>query len=70
MDKIVVDLDNEQRECVVCGFTEARPVHTPASSTTGAAVTAREVPTRVTRAAARRLDTPPEPVRIVDPPKK
>ena len=25
MDKIVVDLDTDQRECVACGFTEARP---------------------------------------------
>jgi len=25
MDKIVVDLDTDQRECVACGFNESRP---------------------------------------------
>ena len=29
MDKIVVDLDTDQRECVACGFSEARPGDRP-----------------------------------------
>ena len=44
MDKIVIDLDTEQRECVACGFSEARPgAQTPDEP---------ELPTRVSRAAA------------------
>ena len=56
MDKIVVDLDTDQRECVACGFSEARP-----------AEPARELPTRVSRPAARRVETVAEPVRLMDP---
>jgi hypothetical protein len=59
MDKIVVDLDTDQRECVACGFCEARP-ETPAEA-------GRELPTRVSRAAARRVETPAEVVKLVDP---
>ena len=29
MDKIVVNLDTDQRECVACGFSEARPGDVP-----------------------------------------
>jgi Zn ribbon nucleic-acid-binding protein len=58
MDKIVVDLDSDQRECVACGFSEARP----AGRTAGES----ELPTRVSRAAARRVETPPEVVTLVD----
>ncbi len=58
MDKIVVDMDSEQRECVACGFSEGRPSDT--TSTT-------ELPTRVSRAAARRVETEAEPVKLIDP---
>ena len=57
MDKIVVDLDRDIRECVACGYSEERP---------GTAETS-ELPTRVNRAAARRVETPAEQVRLVDP---
>lgn len=67
MDKIVVDLDTDQRECVACGFTEARPglPATDQRAPRGEAVA--ELPTRVSRAAARRVETPAEPVRLLDP---
>ena len=58
MDKIVVDLDSDQRECVACGFSEQRPGDKPA---------APEVQTRVSRAAARRVETPAEVVQLLDP---
>ena len=70
MDKIVVNLDTDQRECVACGFSEARPGDVPdtpvapAGQSEGAV---KELPTRVSRAAARRVETPAEPVRLVDP---
>ena len=60
MDKIVVNLDTDQRECVACGFNEARPADTGSTVTT-------EMNTRVSRAAARRIDTPAEAVKLVDP---
>ena len=60
MDKIVVNLDTDQRECVACGFSEARPADTPSVATA-------ELNTRVSRAAARRIDTPAEAVKFVDP---
>lgn len=56
MDKIIVDGDTDQRECVACGFSEARPQ-------TGT----DELPTRVSRASARRVETPAEVVTLVDP---
>lgn len=59
MDKIVVDLDTQTRECVACDFSEARPL-------AGAAAPG-ELPTRVSRAAARRVETPAEAVTLVDP---
>ena len=59
MDKIVVDLDTDQRECVACGFRETRP-KAPTEAQ-------RELPTRVSRAAARRVETPAEVVKLVDP---
>ncbi len=59
MDKIVVDLDEDTRSCVACGFSEARPqAGSPGAS---------ELPTRVSRAAARRVETPAEAVKLVDP---
>lgn len=56
MDRIVVDLDTDRRECVACGFSDERP---------GAPVV--EPKTRVNRAAARRVETAAEPVRLLDP---
>jgi uncharacterized protein len=56
MDKIIVDLDTDQRECVACGFSEARPE-----------VNTKELPTRVSRAAARRIETPEQVVKLLDP---
>jgi hypothetical protein len=58
MDKIVVDLDADRRECVSCGFTEERPTGGNGQG---------ELPTRVSRAASRRVETPAEPVTLVDP---
>ena len=58
MDKIVVDLDTDQRECVACGFSEKRPRE---------AAPASELNTRVNRPAARRVETPAQPVRLIDP---
>ena len=62
MDKIVVDLDSDQRECVACGFNEARPQASTEHD--------RELPTRVSRASARRVETPAEAVTLLDPSKK
>ena len=77
MDKIVVNLDSDQRECVACGFTEARPADKPVAergqaelAALPAAPPARELPTRVSRPAARRVETAAEPVRLIDPDKK
>ncbi|MFK7829814.1 MAG: YheV family putative metal-binding protein [Congregibacter sp.] len=57
MDKIVVDLGTDHRECIACGFSEARP-DAPAP---------KELKTRVSRASARRVETPAEVVRLMDP---
>lgn len=57
MDRIVIDLDSDRRECVACGFSEERP-QAPESA---------ELPTRVSRAAARRVETPAEVVTLIDP---
>ena len=57
MDKIVVDLDSDLRECVACGFSEERP-QAPAP---------QEIKTRVSRASARRVETPAEVVTLIDP---
>lgn len=56
MDKVVVDTDTDRRECVACGFSEERPAAAPA-----------ELATRVTRPAARRVETEAEAVKLVDP---
>ena len=58
MDKIIVDMETQTRECVACDFSEARPGDEPSPS---------ELPTRVSRAAARRVETPAEAVTLVDP---
>lgn len=63
MDKIVVDMQSQTRECIDCGFTEGRPTDDRASQDAPAA----ELPTRVSRAAARRVETPAEVVTLVDP---
>ena len=66
-DKILVDLDTDRRLCVSCGFSEDRP-GMPASSATGTPEShLAELPTRVGRAAARRVETPAEVVTLVDP---
>jgi len=70
MDKIVINLDTDQRECVACGFSEARPEDvrdTPVAAGDQSEGAVKELPTRVSRAAARRVETPAEPVRLVDP---
>jgi len=57
-DKIVIDLDTDRRVCVSCGFSEERPGSR--ESLPG------EPRTRVNRALARRVDTPAEPVTLVN----
>ena len=74
MDKIVVDLETEQRECVSCGFSEGRPGQNhPPEVATGrdsfperVVGQSRELPTRVSRAAARRVETPAEVITLLD----
>jgi uncharacterized protein len=63
MDKIVVDLDSDQRVCVSCGFSEARP-GLPADEKLPPKP--KELSTRVSRAAARRVETPAQPITLVD----
>ena len=58
MDTIVVDRETDRRECVACGFREARP--------RDSAVTAMEPRTRVNRP-RRQVETDAEVVRLVDP---
>jgi len=60
MDKIIVDMDTQMRECVACDFSEARPEDNAS----------KELPTRVSRASARRVETPAEAVTLIDPQKK
>jgi len=57
MDRILVDLDTDQRECVACDFSDSRP---------GDSAAVRDLPTRVSRAAARRVETAAEPITLVD----
>ena len=53
----MVDTDTDRRECVACGFSEERPdAGAPA-----------ELATRVTRPAARRVETEAEVVKLLDP---
>ena len=56
MDRIVVSGDGEERSCIDCGFSDDRPVHTP-----------DQLSTRVTRPAARRVETESQVVRLLDP---
>ena len=55
MDRMVIDGTTDERRCIACGFVEARP---------DAGVTMPA--TRVTRAAARRVETEAEAVRLLD----
>ena len=55
MDKLLVDTQSNSRECVRCGFSDARPVDA-----------VPEPPTRVNRPAARLVETPAEAVRLFD----
>ena len=67
MDKIVVDMDTDQRVCVSCGFSEARPGLPDVRSPGAVEQKATEIPTRVSRAAARRVETPPQAITLIDP---
>ena len=58
MDKIIVDMESQTRECIDCGFSEDRPTENSAAT---------ELHTRVSRAAARRVETPAEAVTLIDP---
>ena len=55
MARMVIDVRTDERRCIACGFVEARP-------DAGATMPA----TRVTRAAARRVETEAEAVRLLD----
>lgn len=55
MDRIVVSPDGESRECIACDFSDERPADTP-----------QPLQTRVTRPAARRIDTEAQVVRLMD----
>ncbi len=52
---MVIDAGADERRCIACGFVEARP-------DPGVSVP----PTRVTRAAARRVETEAEAVRLLE----
>lgn len=79
MDKIVVDLNTDQRLCVSCGFSEGRPgmpaegshvaegSHPAEGSHVDAAQKPLEIQTRVSRAAARRVETPAQAITLIDP---
>jgi uncharacterized metal-binding protein (TIGR02443 family) len=56
-DKLLIDSETDQRECVKCGFHDQRPKEGGAT----------ELQTRVTRPAARRTETPVEAVTLIDP---
>jgi len=55
MDRIVVSSDGESRACIACDFSDARPVDIP-----------QPVSTRVTRPAARRVETEAQVVRLME----
>lgn len=66
MDKILVDLDTDQRRCVSCGFSEERPGVPTTSPQMVTPPKLTELPTRVSRAAARRVETPAERVTLIE----
>ncbi len=65
MDKILVDLDTDQRLCISCGFSEERPGMPAETAVVMKSPPAAELPTRVSRAAARRVETPAEQVTLI-----
>lgn len=67
MDKIVVDLDTDQRQCVSCGFSEARPGMPAANPVVTVDPKPKEISTRVSRAAARRVETAAQTITLIDP---
>ena len=56
MDRLVVDLETDERSCIECGFAEKRPQQVTEEPTT-----------RVTRGSARLVETVAEPVRLMSP---
>ena len=56
MDRLVVDMETDERSCIGCGFKEKRPQQV-----------AKEPTTRVTRGSARLVETVAEPVRLMSP---
>ena len=66
MDKILIDMDTDKRLCVSCGFSEERPGLPAKSPVAVTAPKVAELPTRVSRAAARRVETPAERVTLID----
>ena len=56
MDRLVVDMETDERFCVECGFKEKRPQQV-----------AEEPTTRVTRGSGRLVETVGEPVRLMSP---
>ncbi len=67
MDKILVDMDTDQRLCVSCGFSEERPGLPEESPGVAMAPKVAEPPTRVRCSAAWRGETPGEGVTAFDP---
>jgi hypothetical protein len=59
MDRMVVDATGDHRSCIECGFSDERP-RDPV----------REPATRVTRPAARRVETRAEPITLLEPDKQ
>ena len=55
VDRMVIDAHTDHRRCVACDFIEARPKAPEALPAT-----------RVTRASARRVETPSEAVKLLD----
>ena len=56
MDRLVVDMETDERSCIECGFKEKSPQQV-----------AEEPTTRVTRGSARLVETVAEPVRLMSP---
>ena len=54
MDRLVVDMETDERSCVDCGFKEKRPQQV-----------SEEPTTRVTRGSARLVETAAEPVKFL-----
>lgn len=55
VDRMVIDAKGDHRRCIACDFIEARPEAPDALPAT-----------RVTRASARRVETPSEAVKMLD----